>query len=154
MSKIDISINLPFDKDGFLRRECPSCKRQFKWLPSKDKSNKQSKLQYYCPYCGKLANINEWWTKEQAQYIKQKLSKVTEPELEKFTKDLKRLNKPGSIIRVEPKYKLSSEPLPLCEPNDMRKVVPPCHPSELLKIYENWNKLVMCLICGNPFPLD
>lgn len=154
MSKADISITLPLDKDGFLRRECPNCKRQFKWLPTKDKSNKQSQLQYYCPYCGKLANINDWWTKEQVQYIKQKLSKATEPELEKFTKDLKRLNKPGSLIRIEPKYKLSSEPLPFHEPNVMRKVEPPCHTSEPLKIYENWNKLVICLICGKPFSLD
>ena len=37
MSTRNIAITLPVDKDGFLRRECPSCKRQFKWLPLKAK---------------------------------------------------------------------------------------------------------------------
>lgn len=34
MSEIPIPMSLPLDKDGFLRRECPNCERQFKWWPS------------------------------------------------------------------------------------------------------------------------
>ena len=29
---MEIEIALPLDNDGFLRRECPSCERQFKWF--------------------------------------------------------------------------------------------------------------------------
>jgi len=31
--EVTMSLTLPLDDDGFLRRECPSCERQFKWLP-------------------------------------------------------------------------------------------------------------------------
>ena len=126
MSTRNIPVTLPIDKDGFLRRECP--------------------------YCGKPARIDAWWTKEQRQYMNQlAAAKVIGPELNKFAKDLKRLNRPGSLIRFEAKYKTPSKPLSLQEPDDMRKVVPPCHPNEPLKIREDWNKPVFCLICGESF---
>ena len=152
MSTQNISMTLPFDKDGFLRRECPNCKRQFKWLPTEDESIERPQSQYYCPYCGKPADINSWWTKKQLEYVKQFASaKIIGPELEKFVKGWKRLNRPGSPVRFEGKYKAPSRPLPLHEPDDMRKVVPPCHPSEPLKIHESWDKPVTCLICGKSF---
>lgn len=149
MSTRNIPMTLPLDKDGFLRRGCPNCARQFKWLPTGSETNGQPQSEYYCPYCGKPAGINSWWTKEQVQYAKQLTAvKVIDPELEKFAKDLKRLNRPGSLVQFEAKYKRPSKPLPLHEPNDMRKVEPPCHPNEPLKIREDWNKPIFCLICG------
>lgn len=152
MSTRNIPVTLPVDKDGFLRRECPNCRRQFKWLPTENETTEQPQSQYYCPYFAKPADINAWWTKEQRQYMKHlAAAKVIEPELQKFAKDLKRLNRPGSLLRFEAKYKTSSKPLPLHEPDDMRKVEPPCHPKELLKIHEHWKKPVVCLICGKSF---
>jgi len=155
MSTRNIPMTLPLDKDGFLRRECPNCRRQFKWLPTEGETSGQPQSQYYCPYCGKPAGINAWWTKEQVQYAKQlTAAKVIGPELEKFAKDVKQLNRPGSLVRFETKYKRPSKPPPLHEPDDMRKVVPPCHPNEPLKIHEDWNKPVFCLICGKSFSSD
>ncbi len=40
-------------------------------------------------------------------------------------------------------------PLPLVEPEDMRIVTPTCHPGEPVKIVEDWNVQVHCLICGS-----
>jgi hypothetical protein len=34
MSEISIPMSLPLDTDGFLRRECPNCERQFKSRPT------------------------------------------------------------------------------------------------------------------------
>ncbi len=155
MSTRDIPVTLPVDKDGFLRRQCPNCRRQFKWLPTESEITEQPQSEYYCPYCGKPARIDAWWTKEQLQYMKQlAVAKVISPELEKFAKDLKRLNRPGSLVRFETKYKAPSKPLPLHELDDMQKVKPSCHPDEPLKVYENWNKPIVCLICGKPFTSD
>lgn len=152
MSTRNIAITLPVDKDGFLRRECPSCKRQFKWLPTEGETSEQPQSQYYCPYCRKSAAIDAWWTREQRQYMKQlAAAKVIGPEFQKLAKNLKHLNRPGSLIHLLTNYKAPSKPPPIHEPDDMRKVVPPCHPNEPLKIRENWNKSVVCLICGKSF---
>jgi len=152
MSTRNIPVTLPVDKDGFLRRECPSCKRQFKWLPTEGGTSEQPQSQYYCPYCRKSAAIAGWWTREQRQYMKQlAAAKIIGPELEKSIKAWKRSNQPRSPVQFEGKYKAPSKPLPLHEPDDMRKVEPPCHPNEPLKIRENWNKPTFCLICGKSF---
>lgn len=34
--EVQLSMSLPLDGDGFLRRECPTCEREFKWVPSPD----------------------------------------------------------------------------------------------------------------------
>jgi hypothetical protein len=47
---VEISVNVPLDSDGFLRRGCPTCEREFKWLPSEE-SESAARGGYYCPYC-------------------------------------------------------------------------------------------------------
>ena len=32
--KVTLGMTIPLDSDGFLRRECPTCEREFKWRPS------------------------------------------------------------------------------------------------------------------------
>jgi hypothetical protein len=39
MGDVSIPMSLPLDGDGFLRRECPKCERQFKWLHREDVPN-------------------------------------------------------------------------------------------------------------------
>ena len=39
---------------------------------------------------------------------------------------------------------------PLTETDDMTLVSFPCHPSEPLKVLDDWRMLVRCLICGQP----
>jgi hypothetical protein len=34
VSEHQLSMSFPLDSDGFLRRVCPSCEREFKWLPT------------------------------------------------------------------------------------------------------------------------
>lgn len=31
---MSFGMTIPLDSDGFLRRECPICEREFKWRPS------------------------------------------------------------------------------------------------------------------------
>lgn len=145
-----IKMPLPLDKDGFLRRECPNCERQFKWFLSENNTNEIDISEYHCPYCGEHAD--NWWTKEQLEYATNYAStKIVAPKLDKFAKDIKRLNKPDGFVHFDVKNQPQPQLPPLQEPNDMRKVIPPCHPNEPIKIYEDWQNLVFCLICGRQF---
>ncbi len=57
--EVTLSMSLPLDGDGFLRRECPTCEREFKWLPSPQHgegdaaaaSDEPAPERYFCPYC-------------------------------------------------------------------------------------------------------
>lgn len=63
-----ISVSIPLDVDGFLRRECPTCEREFKWLPS-DESKTVDPGGYFCPYCAVQAPADHWHTKAQLEYV-------------------------------------------------------------------------------------
>lgn len=146
MGMITRQVNIPVDADGFVRRECPHCMREFKWLPAQPQ-HEVSQALYYCPYCGQTAPSDHWWTKAQLEYIKAFLAaEVAAPELDRIVRDL---NQPGSFISLG--YRAPQSPAPLVEPNDMRKVVPPCHPHEPLKVVEEWEGALHCLICGERF---
>jgi DNA-directed RNA polymerase subunit RPC12/RpoP len=137
---VTLSMAIPVDSDGFLRRECPTCEREFKWLPSSSEDAEDEEAAdaadggYFCPYCGVQASADAWFTKEQlelAEHIVQ--VEVVDPMLRKFT---------GSISNQ------AGEPEPLTEDDDMRRIDFACHPSEPLKILDDWDQPVRCLVCG------
>jgi DNA-directed RNA polymerase subunit RPC12/RpoP len=137
---VTLSIAIPVDSDGFLRRECPTCEREFKWLPSssEDAENEEAADAadggYFCPYCGVQASADAWFTKAQlelAEHIVQ--VEVVDPMLRKFT---------GGISNQ------TGEPESLTEDDDMRRIDFACHPSEPLKILDGWDQPVRCLVCG------
>jgi hypothetical protein len=47
-------------------------------------------------------------------------------------------------------YDLPDEMDPLTEDDDMRRVDVRCHPTEPIKVIEDWPGAVYCLICGTP----
>ena len=70
MGEIEISVALPKDTDGFLRRECPSCEQEFKWFGhEEDDSDADPVSQYFCPLCGTPAGNDEWWTTAQVEFM-------------------------------------------------------------------------------------
>ncbi len=56
--EVTLGMSIPLHSDGFLRRECPTCEREFKWLPNtndEDDADDGEPLPsgcYLCPYCG------------------------------------------------------------------------------------------------------
>jgi DNA-directed RNA polymerase subunit RPC12/RpoP len=54
--KVSFGMTIPLDSDGFLRRECPTCEREFKWRPSEAEVEEHDEpadtVGYFCPYCG------------------------------------------------------------------------------------------------------
>lgn len=161
MSKSSIPIDLPLDADGFLRRECPTCERQFKWWPTPPPEEFSEEVQeppdvYYCPCCHEPADPGAWWTKEQLEYAKElAAAEVLGPELRRFKNDMERGNRRSRrSLRFDVSLPPLSRPEPLTEPDDMVRIDVPCHPEEPTKVDEVWNGEVSCLVCGIRYPVD
>ena len=146
-----IEMSVPLDEDGFLRRECPTCEREFKWLNSEAGESEPVPMGgYYCPYCRVQAPPEQWFTKEQVELAKNRVERdILGPEFEKMSRDLKRSNR-GRLVSLDMKYDKPPELDPLMEPNDMRRVDVACHPKEPLKVLDDWTRPVHCLICSQP----
>lgn len=77
-----IRVHIPLDEEGFLRRKCPFCARQFKIIPPKDQvvdgcnefeypymleeeGSDETSAPYceeqvmYCPYCGQSVQTGD-----------------------------------------------------------------------------------------------
>lgn len=154
--EVTLSMAIPVDSDGFLRRECPTCEREFKWLPTPadDDGDAVKDVRdggYFCPYCGVQAPTNAWLTKAQiahAQRIAE--AEVVEPMLAKFADDITRKFRSAGMTTRSDRRRHVEAPDPLTEDDDMTRVDFACHPSEPVKILEDWHEPAHCLICGAP----
>jgi hypothetical protein len=156
---VEFSISVPLDADGFLRRECPTCHREFKWFNGRTDDTPpdwEDPETYFCPYCGAGADANAWHTQTQAAYVQQILTShaigAVADELEGMARTI---NRHGGLIKMS----VSGDndvpaPSPLSEPNDMVAVASPCHPFEPSKVLEGWTEPLHCLVCGSAFIVD
>ena len=156
-SERQLAMSLPLDSDGFLRRECPTCEREFKWLASEEAGAEADTVPeggYYCPYCAIQAPADAWWTPAQlelAQSIVQR--EVVDPELKKLERSMRDLSRrSGGFLSASMKIERDPEPHPLVETDDMRRVDFECHPREPVKVLDDWTRDVHCLICGAAEP--
>lgn len=151
--EIQIPISLPLDSDRFLRRECPTCEREFKWLASEseEEATPVPEAGYFCPYCTIQASADMWWTPAQLELATNIAThQIVKPELEKFSRDIRDSSRrSGGFIKMDVKADLPPEADPLVEVDDMRRVDFPCHPNEPVKVLETWTGEVHCLICGS-----
>ncbi len=152
-------MSLPLDKDGFLRRECPNCERQFKWWHTSSEEiseeTQEAPEAYFCPYCHEPAPLDAWWTKEQLEYAQQlAVAEALGPQLRRMKNGLERGNHRSKRISFEMSGSAFSRPEPLVELDDMVPVDMPCHPEEPLKVDEDWEQEVACLVCGIRYPVD
>lgn len=145
-------MSLPLDSDGFLRRECPTCEREFKWLSSEAEAEPIPEGGYYCPYCAIQAPPDAWWTRAQLELVNSVVSKeLVEPELKKLERSLRDISRrSGGFMSASMKTELPRDVDPLVETDDMRRVDFECHPSEPVKVLDDWTRDVHCLICGAP----
>jgi hypothetical protein len=154
--EITMSLSIPLDDDGYLRRECPTCEREFKVLPDQSDDDVDDEARnadvdpegYFCPYCAVQAATDAWHTTaqlEQAEAVV--LRQVMGPALKDFQRSIKGLNRSG-LVRASVDYDLPDEPEPMAEDVSMRRVDFGCHPDEPLKVLEDWSRPVHCLICG------
>lgn len=151
-NEYEVQVSVPLDSDGFLRRECPHCMRQFKWHdgPANEESEQHARpASYSCPLCGQPAADDSWYTPEQLDLIERAAMPfalgIVQDELEGMFRGMKGVE-----------YKRSSEEPadfadPLVEPDDMTIVTSPCHDYEPVKVPEDHVGPLYCLICGSAF---
>lgn len=146
-------MSVPLDGDGFLRRECPTCEREFKWLVAGDDDTESvPDVGYFCPYCAVQAPARKWFTKAQIELAQNILIReVLGPQLNDMARDLRRSTR-GGLISMDLKYDEPEALDPLVEDDDMRRVDFECHPDEPVKVLEGWDREVHCLICGSAAP--
>jgi hypothetical protein len=134
--KVTLGMTIPLDSDGFLRRECPTCEREFKWQPSEGEAAEDAEpaddVGYFCPYCAIQAPTNAWLTQAQIALAQNIVARQVI----------------GPMVSKIGRYEAPDELDPLTEADDMTMVVFACHPSEPLKVLDDWRKPVHCLLCG------
>jgi hypothetical protein len=151
--EMNIPVSLPLDSDGFLRRECPRCERQFKWHhgPADEEAvTYADPPAYYCPFCGEPATHGSWWTKEQIEYA----HGMAAPKIHRFVRgevgDIFRGTK-NIAFRSAGSLDVPGFPVALVEPDDMQIITSPCHAYEPIKVPADPSACYYCLLCGERF---
>jgi len=139
------AAELSLDDDGFLRRKCAHCEREFKWLHG-DEGEPMPDGGYHCPYCDGRSE-DEWWTDAQWAHIQAVVVGHVEEALHDSMKPLERSSSEFVKVSVSRAPADAVPPVP-DEPNDMRRVDFECHPAEPVKVLEDWAGPVHCLLCG------
>jgi hypothetical protein len=155
--EIEIPFEVPLDRDGYFRRQCPSCERILKWHHDTDAPDERDPVPapavYFCPYCGDSSPSDQWWTDEQVEHIQAlgaaEALRLVEDALGPSTKKLNQ--SAGGLVRVDLELPTTTSPPPLFEPDDMVAVEPPCHPEEPIKVAEGWDAELHCIVCGERF---
>lgn len=148
---MEIEMTLPLDNDGFMRRECPNCEREFKWHqgPSDDTpADFVDPPTITCPLCGKSAAPDAWWTKEQLEYAERV---AVGPMMEEMLGELSSEFRSNKFVQFEVSSEESEQPDPLVEPDDMVVIEPPCHPWERVKVAEDAASPFYCIVCGDNY---
>jgi hypothetical protein len=146
--EVEMSMTVPLDGEGFLRRECPTCERELKWLAAKEGEEAEAAPDdgYFCPYCGVQAPPDSWFTKAQLQHASALMEQeVLAPELRKLKDSARRAS--GGFVQIDVDYTEPEPPQALTETDDMRRVGFSCH-SEPVKVLEDWAGPVHCPLCG------
>ena len=179
MSEIRTNLSFPIDDDGFFRRECPFCRKEFKVLLEKEEltdlaqkgidsfmielkeettdldESGRSETEFICPYCGQRAPSDSWWTQEQLAYVsivaKNIMAKRVNENLIRSLKRTFRKHSSGMVpIRFEGKEMEQQEPWISPDVDDMEIFDLPCCQRKI-KIVENWQDVVYCFFCGFPY---
>jgi hypothetical protein len=154
--EVSLEMIIPLDRDGFVRRACPTCERDFKWLHTESDEAGQHEVAkvapagYFCPYCGIQAETNQWLTQTQVEYARNLVaSRALGPMIKDFGADLAQIGRQsGGFVTADLHYDAPDEFDPLTEADDMTRVDFACHPSEPVKVLDDWTKTVHCLLCG------
>jgi hypothetical protein len=158
-------IGLPSDSQGFVRRECPHCFREFKTRGGPaDGATVQRYLgrhlpfhnhheilgddvTFHCVYCGRPARSDDWCTSRQRAWLAKVATALQEEirfERLAFAYRTIRENPSPSFLPIPPARAL---PESHSEPDDMRRAAFFCC-AEDVKVESHWRQPVFCPRCG------
>ena len=76
LDRLEVSVPIETDKDGYIDKECPSGSCMFKFKVHKDDwANIFRDEAVYCPLCRHEAPADSWWTTEQIEHAKRQALK-------------------------------------------------------------------------------
>lgn len=170
---IEMNISMPLDGEGFFRRSCPFCQKEFKVLLNQDElgeltqtavsgfmletdeedseeTPEEASQELFCPYCGQQAPKEQWWTNEQLAYIQVYISNIASKLInENLIDPLSRSLSGSQSISFKGEKMEYQEPWISPETDDMEiKELPCCQ--RKIKIEENWSGTIHCFFCGFP----
>ena len=174
MGQVEIPLQLPLDH-GFLRRECPLCRRQFKVLlreeemadiprkgadefwasseASQEPDASSTKMaENFCPYCGQPSSESDWWTQEQRTYILALAKNVMLGKVRTAFQSLETEFRGSKFVTVKASKPERDAAWISPETDDMRPFELPCC-ERTIKIDEDWRGKVHCFFCGFPHPV-
>lgn len=139
-----IPLQIKVDADGYLRRECNACGREFKRRVLVE-HGPAPRGGYACPYCGTRASENDRFTSAQREHIAFAAQQLIELPVQREAEAAAFDGDPADFVSKLPE----PQPVPpLEEPNDMVARAVDCHPNEAFKIAEDWDDAVHCIYCA------
>jgi hypothetical protein len=174
---VSLSVSIGTDRDGFLRRECVSCGREFKteidasdltWALAAEceraglevgmtAADDELAPRLRCPFCGHDAPGTEMHTPETVDYMKRLVYReYVVPMLNQFTADLEksfgRRGRSGGLFSISMEFKGSHEISPVRpmhgpESPDMKIIQFLCC-GKRIKLPEAWWDVETCPYCG------
>ncbi len=105
-SNFSIAVPIPTDDRGLVGRRCPACLRHFKLKPGTGLPTEMC----HCPYCAHPADISEFTTPEQEEYVRsvgmrEAQERILKPMMRRFGESLRGIERATSVgpiqIRVE-----------------------------------------------------
>jgi len=179
MSEIVQNVKFPLDDDGFFRRECPLCGKEFKVLFKKEELadltyidsdsymldtqetseladlNEYLKAEYFCPYCSQKSAVDKYWTQEQVAYINVFLENIMAQIINKnlinpMKKSFGKAKSEPISIQFTGNELNQKEPWISPEVNDMDIFELPCCDRKI-KVKDDWLDTIYCFFCGFPY---
>jgi hypothetical protein len=175
---VSFSVSISTDREGFLRRECVACGREFKtevdsseltWALAAEceraglqvgmtASNDDTPSVLRCPFCGHEAPGTDMHTHETVNYMKRLVYReYVVPMLNRFSADLEqsfgRRGRSGGPFSISMEFKASREISPVRpihgpESPDMKIIQFLCC-GKRIKVPEAWWDIEACSYCGN-----
>lgn len=149
-----MEIALPLDDEGYLRRKCYDCRRQYKVVdtPGEDAPDDfEVPDAYRCPYCGQAAPHDDRLTRPQIDYI-QLVARGEVPD-DVDDVDLESLLAEHDLTTA-PSEEFEELPPSIQERDDMVGATAPCHPFLGFQVIGLWQLKLHCMLCGEKFGDD
>ena len=106
--KINHSVAIPPDEDGYTGRECPKCEKYFK---IKFGTGLPKATDCHCPYCNHVGPQSEFFTKEQIEYAKSVLLNAITSDLVAGLKRLEKETSQRGLVSIAIKVKGRTTPI-------------------------------------------
>lgn len=149
MSDVQFEIKIQGDSEGYVTFECPFCDSEFKLKADEFQSEDNVFAELYCPYCGLVNEISEFYSKEVMEKAKVIAQNYMAEEINKMFGNMKRNMDSSNFIKVEYKELKKINSKELRDKDTVEEIIecPICNNHEKVLYCAGVSK-VFCSYCG------